>query len=249
MNYCNNYESPSDVIKRKAPGIDENPVAEFKKILTDYYNITVDSDYVTDYQSEAEKKEEFIYTFLQSRKKKDFPLFYSEMKFISDDPKTSEINAVDKDKSLLGIHVLESGIPIYGFLLGGEIEKPFFVMIYWNGETLRALIPEAGNTLNCDFYTGFGSEGYSTINNPEEVINEYEEFMSCALEDITCSLCSSEEELEFMAPGIVYCMKEGFAPSEEEAFEILKTVSWERIEKEINDFLERSNEIEKTEVI
>jgi hypothetical protein len=240
MSFCNNSKLPAitPTVKRGAPAI---PLEEFNNILTDYYNMGIGSGDLLDYYKEASEKETFIKNIFKRRIQFDSPGFYSELKFISDDPETTEIKAIDPEACLLGLHVLDSGIPIYGFLLGGENEKPFFALIYWNGDHLRLFIPKYGNTINIDFFTGFGSEAYSTVEDPEKLVEEYEDFLHESLDDITCSACPAKD-IEFMAPGIAYCLKNVFAKTEDEAYEVMNTVSWEIILDEINDILEEADE-------
>jgi len=245
MKFCNNVKGAvHPTAKRGAPAIS---LDEFKKILTDYYNMSYGSGDINDYYTEATDKESFIKDLFQNRSSVDCPEFYSEMRFFSDNPATTAIKAVDPANNLLGLKVLDSDIPIYGFLMGGEHERPFFVVLYWNGKHLRFFIPEFGNTINMDFFTGFGSEAYSAADSLEELIIDYEEFLHKSLEDVVCLTCK-KDELDFMAPGIAYCLKNKFADTEEEAYKIMNTVSWDEMLNEIYDFIEES-EIDSSETV
>ena len=245
MRFCNNFKvkgiDPAD--KRKAPAISVN---EFKKYLTDYYNMNAGIGESEDYITDALEKEEFIKQIFKSRATEDCKGFYSEMNFISDDPISEVIKPADGTPSLLGINVLSNKVPIYGFFLGGELEKPFFAIIYWNGRYLRVLIPESGNTINSDFYTAFGSEAYTAAENPGKMVDECERLIGKRLEDIKCSKIS-EEELEFIQPGVAYCLKNGYASTEDEAVEVTNTLSWSFIKEDIESMIEESDEIDKPE--
>ncbi|WP_097006531.1 hypothetical protein [Lacrimispora amygdalina] len=247
MRFCNNFKvkgiDPAD--KRKAPAISVN---EFKKYLTDYYNMNAGIGESEDYITDALEKEEFIKQIFKRRATEDCKGFYSEMNFISDDPISEVIKPADGTPSLLGINVLSNKVPIYGFFLGGELEKPFFAIMYWNGRDLRVLIPESGNTINSDFYTAFGSEAYTAAENPGKMVDECERLIGKRLEDIKCSKIS-EEELEFIQPGVAYCLKNGYASTEDEAVEVTNTLSWSFIKEDIESMIEESDEMDEPEEI
>lgn len=245
MKFCNSFKvksvDPSE--KRKAPAI---PLAEFKEYLTDYYNMNVGIGDSEDYIVDAIEREEFIKKIFQSRTVADCKGFYSELQFITDDPTSKEVKSADASPSLLGVQVLPNKIPIYGFLLGGELEKPYFAMIYFNGRGLRVFVPESGNTVNSDFYTALGSEGRSANEDLGELVSEYERTLGKKLDDIKCSECP-DEELEFWQPSIAYCLKNGYAVSEEEAYDVMNTVSWSYILEDIQAVIEESDERDASE--
>lgn len=240
MNFCNNFKvksvDPSD--KRKAPAMS---VTQFSEYLTDYYNMNIGLGDAKDYITDATEKDEFIRYIMRRRGSKDCKGFYSEFKFITDDPTSTAVKSVDAEHSLLGIHVLPNKVPIYGFLLGGELEKSYFAMMYYNGSVFRVFIPEAGNTINSDFYTAFGSEAYNATENPKEIVSAYESFLGKNLEDIKCSKIP-EEELEYWQPSIAYCLKNGYATNEENAYDVMNTISWKLILEDIESFIEESDE-------
>ena len=240
MSFCNNFKvksvDPAD--RRKAPAI---PVTQFREYLTDYYNMNVGLGDAGDYVTDATEKAEFIKNIMRMRGTKDCKGFYSEFKFISDDPTSLAIKSVDPESSLLGIHILPNKVPFYGFLLGGELEKPYFAMMYYNGSNFRVFIPESGNTINSDFYTAFGSEAYNATENPGDIISVYESFLGKSLDEITCSKIP-EQELEYWQPSIAYCIKNGYAANEESAYDIMNTISWKSILEDITAFIEESDE-------
>ncbi|WP_373261943.1 hypothetical protein [Hungatella hathewayi] len=247
MNFCNTFKvksvDPSE--RRKAPAI---PVTQFCEYLTDYYNMNAGLGDAVDYITDATEKDEFIKNIMRMRGTKDCKGFYSEFKFITDTPASSAIKSVDSESSLLGIHVLPNKIPFYGFLLGGELEKPYFAIMYYNGSVFRVFIPEAGNTINSDFYTAFGSEAYNATENPGDIISAYESFLRKSLEEIKCSKIP-EDELEYWQPSIAYCLKHGYATNEENALDIMNTISWKSILEDITAFIEESDEPEASSTV
>lgn len=60
--------------------------------------------------------------------------------------------------AMLGIQSINDEYTFFGFEQGGDWEYPVFIMIYYDGEKLRAYIPSCGNVVNLDFHCALGSE-------------------------------------------------------------------------------------------
>ena len=71
-------------------------------------------------------------------------------------------------------------------------------------------------------------------------------FLGKNLEEIKCSKIP-EQELEYWQPSIAYCLKNGYAASEECAYDIMNTISWKFILEDINAFIEESDEPDEPE--
>lgn len=226
----------------KAPEITKE---EFKEILADYYNLIVFDGDATEFPFEGAKKAEFVSGLYQRRLTDDIPGFFTQMNFVTDDPLSTVLKSDDSELSILGIQTLSNNVPIYGFIANGELEMPYVVILYWNGSSVAMYVPEAGNTINSDFYTPFGNESY-TSENPHELVESYESFLKKPLEEIKCSSVSADE-LEFMQPGIAYCLKHGYADNEDEAYQVMNTVSWDFIISDILNTMEVVDEEELKE--
>lgn len=57
------------------------------------------------------------------------------------------------------IRVRPSGMPYLVAWAGGDWENPVHYILYWDGKTIRAYLPEEGNTFNTVSRTAYGSEG------------------------------------------------------------------------------------------
>lgn len=227
----------------KAPEITKE---EFKEILADYYNLIIFDGDATEFPFEGAKKDEFVSRLYQRRLVEDIPGFFTQMDFVTDDPLSTVLKSNDSELSILGVQTLSNNVPIYGFIANREFEIPYVVILYWNGSSVAMYIPEAGNTINSDFYTPFGNESY-TSENPHELVESYESFLKKALDEIKCSAISADE-LEFMQPGIAYCLKHGYADNEEEAYQVMNTVSWDLIISDILNTMEVVDEEEMKEI-
>lgn len=91
--------------------------------------------------------------------------------------------------NILGIHILNNGIPFWGVLLNGSYEIEMFKAIYYDGKHLRFYTPFYGNTVNFlegkalsndaddgdddDFYDKYGTDAKTVVNaRLEELIDE-----------------------------------------------------------------------------
>lgn len=58
----------------------------------------------------------------------------------------------------IGYHTLENGMSFLGVNAGGDWENPLFFIVYWDGQDLRAYIPEDGNPWNTDTHKAYGND-------------------------------------------------------------------------------------------
>lgn len=59
---------------------------------------------------------------------------------------------------MLGLQTINNDYTFFGFEIGGDWEYPLFAIIYYDGEKIRAYIPNCGNVVNLDFNCALGSE-------------------------------------------------------------------------------------------
>lgn len=64
----------------------------------------------------------------------------------------------EESREFLDLHTID-GLTFCGIITGGDWEHPVFMILYWDGEDIRAYIPRRGNLVNLDTMTAFGSEG------------------------------------------------------------------------------------------
>lgn len=62
-------------------------------------------------------------------------------------------------ESITGFNTLPNGLTYLGVTAGGDWEAPLFYIIYYDGQSLRGYIPEAGNHWNTDSKTAYGNDG------------------------------------------------------------------------------------------
>jgi len=65
----------------------------------------------------------------------------------------------EEQTNLIGFQTLESGLTFIGCVAGGDWEHYIFLIIYFDGEDLRAYIPVEGNIFNRKGKCAYGSEG------------------------------------------------------------------------------------------
>lgn len=82
-------------------------------------------------------------------------------------------NNDEPESNLIGLHTLENGLTFLGGMAGGDWEIPVFIIIYWDGSSLRGYIPMYGNTIDLDFKCAFGSEEDTSISNIEKTLKKY----------------------------------------------------------------------------
>ena len=64
----------------------------------------------------------------------------------------------DTGKTLLGLHTLDNGFSFVGCYGGGDWEAPVYFIIYHDGKSFRAYIPNNGNVYNPYTKCAFGNE-------------------------------------------------------------------------------------------
>ena len=70
-----------------------------------------------------------------------------------------EDNSDDEDlANILGLTTLSNGIPIYGFIAGGDWEIPLYACFYPCNNHISIYVPCRGNAVNLDYKSAFGSE-------------------------------------------------------------------------------------------
>jgi hypothetical protein len=65
---------------------------------------------------------------------------------------------------LCGLQTLDNGMTYLGAMCGGDWERPVYVIIYWNGVSLRGYIPKHGNTWNYDTKQALGNDTEADCN-------------------------------------------------------------------------------------
>lgn len=240
--FCNDNVSLKSVNTRKAPDIE---LDRFKEYLTDYYNMFAGVGDADDYPFDLAESEEFIKAVYPGRYSTDFPAFASSFQFISDSEDDPKLKSFDPENSLMGIHVLSNGLPVYGFTLGGEEELPYFAIMYWNGDHFRIYIPAYGNTYNADLKAAFMNEGNASVSVDEmvEFVEDYESALGKTLDDIECPGADPEQK-EMLQAAVAYCIANHYADTEAEAMDVMNTVSWEAIQEDIISNIEITDEIE-----
>ena len=75
------------------------------------------------------------------------------------DPEDANVS----EKELLGYNQMDNGLSYIGLLVGDKWEQDLFLIIYYDGDSLRAYVPKEGNTFNCVLATAFGYEDQTKI--------------------------------------------------------------------------------------
>lgn len=68
------------------------------------------------------------------------------------------IFANEKFDPTVGYRELPNGFKHYVVMAGGDWEIPVYFVVYWDGNNVRAYVPERGNTFNHETRTAYGSE-------------------------------------------------------------------------------------------
>lgn len=240
--FCNNDTTLKMKHTRKAPDIE---LDEFKEYLTDYYNMFAGLGDAEEYPFDMAENEEFIKAVYPGRYSTDFPQFSSDFHFLSNSEEDPKVMAHDPENTLMGIHMLSNGLPVYGFTMGGDEELPYFAIMYWNGDHFRFYIPTYGNTYNVDLNTSFMNEGAACVTQDEivECVDTYESALGKQLNEIDCPGASSDQK-EMLQAAVAYCLVKHYADTEAEAMKVMNTVSWEAIQDDIISNIEITDEIE-----
>lgn len=240
--FCNNDITLKMKYTRKAPDIE---LDKFKEYLTDYYNMFAGLGDAEEYPFDMAENEEFIKAVYPGRYSTDFPQFSSDFHFLSNSEEDPKVMEHDPENTLMGIHMLSNGLPIYGFTMGGEEELPYFTIMYWNGDHFRFYIPAYGNTYNVDLNTSFMNEGAACVTPDEmvECVDTYESALGKPLDEIDCPGASSDRK-ELLQAAVAYCLVKHYADTETEAMEVMNTVSWEAIQDDIISNIEITDEVE-----
>jgi hypothetical protein len=61
-------------------------------------------------------------------------------------------------ESLVGFHTLNNNFTFLGIEAGGDWECPVFIILYYDGNRIKAYVPSYGNCFNLDFKSALGSE-------------------------------------------------------------------------------------------
>lgn len=69
----------------------------------------------------------------------------------------------------VGYKELKPGFHTFFVNAGGDWEYPICFILYWDGSSIRAYIPEEGNVYNKTYKTAYGSEGDTKIKNLPDV--------------------------------------------------------------------------------
>jgi hypothetical protein len=64
----------------------------------------------------------------------------------------------EPENHLMGLRTLSNGLTFYGFKIGADWEIPIFMMLYYDGKSIRLYVPTYGNCVNTDLKCAFGSE-------------------------------------------------------------------------------------------
>lgn len=83
-----------------------------------------------------------------------------------------EKNTFDNDNFAnyeVGYKELKPGFHTFFVNAGGDWEYPICFILYWDGSSIRAYIPEEGNVYNKIYKTAYGSEGDTKVKNPPDV--------------------------------------------------------------------------------
>ena len=119
----------------------------------------------------------------------------------------SSLAGLDQEtKDLLGLTTLPNGVPIYGFMAGGDWEEPVYGCFYYNGHNIDLYVPIKGNAVNLDFHSAFGSEnhGYFYGDDKEADEDESEKYIAkyglTPEDDLINGKAMQEELLQVLDP-------------------------------------------------
>lgn len=94
--------------------------------------------------------EEFITSFLHGDEHpKGMAKFFKDVEKVQVDAENVES---------YGIHTLSNGLAYYAFESGGDWELPVYMIVYWDGKSLRGYIPKDGNVWNTVTNKAYGND-------------------------------------------------------------------------------------------
>ena len=164
-------------------------VDEFKQKLEDYAGHSLDEEGALN---------DFAYNFFETCK--DFKKIQSDAE--NWDAEGTEFGNPD----ICGIQELGNGLVYLGFCTGGDIEQPWYGIIYYDGKTLRGYIPENGNPWNTDCRCAFGCEEYT---------DKYDKYMA----KVAAAGLALDEDLEIYTGYLkLFCELHGIEANDDEDY-------------------------------
>lgn len=180
----------NDYVTKTTLKADKISEAEFMKLIEKQYKEEQDSKWDDDFDNSH------VWNWAELVKQSKFATANIDFSMENCDDEDSDL------EDILGLQTLSNGIPIYGFIAGGDWETPLYACFYPCGNHVGIYVPCRGNAVNLDYKSAFGSEDNycGTESEPdygdEDVSEYYLRKYGLTVDDNLIDAKAIEEELE-----------------------------------------------------